>query len=63
MSDLVGTPKQVAERLECRLQDVVLLMESGRLRYFQLTPRKRRIPWLAVDEMLESGYRPEDATS
>jgi excisionase family DNA binding protein len=52
MSDLVGTTKDVAERLEVDEQFVRDLIKDRKIPHVRLGPRKVVIPWAALEEWL-----------
>jgi excisionase family DNA binding protein len=52
MSDLVGTPAQVAQQLETCEAKIWELINSGRLPHVRLGERKVVIPWRLLDQWL-----------
>lgn len=52
MSDLVGTPNQVAQRLETCESRIWELINAGRIPHVRLSDRKVVIPWRLLDQWL-----------
>lgn len=50
MSELVGSVKEVAQRLEVSEDRVRRLIREGKLPAWRMGPRTIRIPWKALDE-------------
>lgn len=53
MSDLVGTPEQVAEQLEVDANFVRDLIRRNEIPHVRLGPRKVIIPWAALSTWLD----------
>jgi excisionase family DNA binding protein len=54
MTDLVGTPAEVASRLGCCEATVRRLIAEGRLPHVKLSPKKPVVSWAALNEWLAS---------
>jgi excisionase family DNA binding protein len=53
MSDLVGTPAQVADALEVSEDTVRELKATGRLPYVMISRQRWVVPWAALNRWLE----------
>jgi len=57
MSDLVGTPRQVANKLETCEQKIWELIDAGLLPHVRLGPRKTVIVWAELERWLADETR------
>lgn len=54
MSDLVGTPAQVAQALECGEKSVHWLKANAGLPHVYINRKSWVVPWRALDDWLDS---------